>query len=103
MKIIPTRYLETFLRIAQKLVVLHTFTNRNPVFQVWLLLIVGIILVVLVFVTINFLSPLEGRKLAANGKADAADADKFGLLGSLWFAFSNLCWQGYHVASVHIL
>lgn len=62
---------------------------------VWLLLIVAIILVVLVFVLINYLSPLEGRKLAANGNASSEDADKFGCCGSLWFAFSNLCWQGF--------
>jgi len=62
---------------------------------VWILLIVAIILVVVIFVIINFLSPLEGRKLAASGKGDSADADKFGFLGSLWFAFSNLCWQGF--------
>lgn len=62
---------------------------------VWILLIVAVLLVVLVFVIINFLSPLEGRKLAAAGNGPAEDADKFGLLGSLWFAFSNLCWQGF--------
>lgn len=62
---------------------------------VWLLLIVAIILVVLVFVLINYLSPFEGRKLAAKGSASSEDADKFGCLGSLWFAFSNLCWQGF--------
>lgn len=62
---------------------------------VWLLLIVATVLVVLVFVIINYLSPFEGRKLAAKGNASNEDADKFGCLGSLWFAFSNLCWQGF--------
>ena len=62
--------------------------------QVWILLIIAIVFVVVVFLIINYLSPLEGRKLAASGKGSAEDADKFGLLGSLWFAFSNLCWQG---------
>ena len=54
----------------------------------------AIVLVVLVFVLFNYLSPLEGRKMAAKGSASSEDADKFGCLGSLWFAFSNLCWQG---------